>query len=75
MRTGLPAFVDEVPDYIVRDGRMYICMGDFCLAMPIHIFQEGSLRGEAAIAKWHLEQMEGGQRVIELPVPCRKLEV
>lgn len=58
---GLPAFVDEVPDYTVRDGRMYISMGDFCLAMPIRIFEIGCVRGKAAIRTWQNDQLPEGQ--------------
>jgi hypothetical protein len=54
---ALPAFVDEVPDYEVRDGRMRISMGDFALIMPVHVFVEGCLRGKAAVAKWRVTQI------------------
>lgn len=53
---GLPSFIDEVPDYFVKNGRMYICMGDFCLAMPIHIFLDGCELGKAAIIDWQRKQ-------------------
>lgn len=51
-KCNLPAFVDEVPHYEVRNGRMYVSMGDFCLAMPIHVFLAGAAAGREAIRKW-----------------------
>lgn len=62
---GLPAFVDEVPEYLVKDGRMYITMGDFCLAMPINVFLQGCARGQVAIRIW---QSERCGEVLDFPV-------
>jgi hypothetical protein len=53
---ALPAFMDEVPEYTVKDGRMYICMGDFCLCMPLHVFLDGCELGKAAIVDWQRRQ-------------------
>lgn len=63
----LPAFLDETPDYEVRDGRMYITMRDFCLAMPLDIYLKGAARGEAAVAKWQIAELgNDGRRVVQL---------
>lgn len=48
----LPAFVDQVPDYDVRSGRMHIKMGGFELVMPVEVFEQGCHIGGAAVAKW-----------------------
>lgn len=53
---ALPMFMDEVPDYECRDGRMYICMGDLCLTMPISVFLDGCELGKAAIVAWQRQQ-------------------
>jgi len=53
MPTSLPVFLDEVPEYQIRDGRMYITMGTFCLAMPIHVYLKGAARGSRAVREWH----------------------
>lgn len=58
------SFIDEVPDYEARDGRIYITMGDHCLAMPVAVFLEGCVRGKAAIAQWQVDQLD---RVVPLP--------
>jgi hypothetical protein len=54
--TALPAFMDEVPEYTVKDGRIYICMGDFCLCMPIRVFEIGCIRGRDAIRTWQTQR-------------------
>jgi hypothetical protein len=56
MRCSLPAFIDEVPEYTVKDGRMYISMGDFSLAMPLNVFLDGCELGKAAIVDWQRRQ-------------------
>lgn len=53
-------FIDEVPHYEARDGRVYISMGEHCLAMPISVFEAGCTLGKAAIAKWRVKQLDGG---------------
>ena len=58
------SFIDQVPDYDCRDGRVYITMGQYCLAMPIHVFEKGCLLGKEAIALWHETSLA---RVIALP--------
>jgi hypothetical protein len=55
-------FIDQVPEYTARDGRIYIRMGEHCLAMPINVFEIGCARGKAAIAVWRSE-MPAGQVV------------
>lgn len=67
MGNGLPAFVDEVPEYSCKDGRIYICLGGgMCLAMPINIFLKGCARGTRAIKEW-----QRGERGEVIPFPCR----
>lgn len=62
---ALPAFMDEVPEYTVKDGRMYICMGDFCLCMPIRVFEIGCIRGQEAIRTWQRHCRSG--EVVQFP--------
>lgn len=50
--SALPAFVDQVPDYSVRNGQMHIGMGGLGLVMPINVFLTGCQLGKAAIAEW-----------------------
>lgn len=66
MPNSLPIFLDEVPEYEVRDGRMYITMGTFCLAMPVHIYLKGAARGSRAIREW-----QRGERGEVIPFPCK----
>lgn len=67
MDKPLPLFVDEVPDYVVRDGRMHITMGNLGLAMPVHVFLDGCELGKAAIVDWQRRQCGIEHRVIQLP--------
>jgi hypothetical protein len=67
MGQSLPFFMEEVPDYEVRDGRMHICMGDMVIAMPIHVFLDGCELGKAAIVAWHRRQCGIDQKVVQLP--------
>ena len=60
---GLPAFVEDVPNYEVRKGKMFVTIGDLALAMPISVFEAGCLLGKEAIAKW---RAQAGQ-IIEFP--------
>lgn len=64
---GLPLFMDEVPDYEVRDGRMYISIGGMVLTMPIHVFLDGCELGKAAIVAWHRQQCGIDHNVYQLP--------
>ena len=52
------AFIDEVPEYEAKEGRIYIRMADFTLAMPVHIFLAGCDRGRLAIAKWQVDALD-----------------
>ncbi len=58
---GLPCFLDEVPEYDCRHGRVYITAGDFALAMPIHVFLAGCARGKSAVEAW--QNVERGRVV------------
>lgn len=64
---GMPLFMEEVPDYEVREGRMYIIMGDLALAMPIHVFLDGCELGKAAIVDWQRRQCGIADTVIQFP--------
>ena len=66
LRMGLPAFVESIPDYKVKAGRMHIVLGELELVMPLKVFIEGAIRAEAEIAKWQLACM-GHAEVIKLP--------
>lgn len=66
MRSPLPAFIDEAPDYEVRNGRMHITMGDLGLVMPVHIFLDGCELGKAAILDWQRRQC-GIDTVVQFP--------
>lgn len=67
MECGLPSFVDEVPHYEVRQGRMYICMRGTCLAMPLSVFLDGCEAGKAAIVEWQRKQC-GIDNVVQIPL-------
>lgn len=62
----LPAFIDTVPDYEVRRGQMHITMGEFELVMPVSIYLEGMVRGEAAVAKWQLRELRREGNVVQI---------
>jgi len=64
MASRLPAFVEAVPDYEARDGRIHITMGDFALAMPIGVFLEGCAKGKAAIVAWQRERDDEPDRIL-----------
>lgn len=55
---GLPVFMDSVPEYSVRNGRMYVTLANFQLVMPLSVFQQGAARAAEAIAKWQLAQLD-----------------
>lgn len=54
----LPVFVENVPTYHVRNGRMHIELGGFEIVMPIKTFQIGCGRGLSAIKRWHREHQD-----------------
>jgi hypothetical protein len=58
MHRNLATFVEDTPEFSVRDGHIHVAMGALRIVMPVHVFMDGSLRGEAAIAQWHLDEME-----------------
>lgn len=68
MGQTLPAYCDEVPEYSVKDGQIFINLGGLELVMPVHVFMEGVARAEAAIAKWHLAELAKGESNV---VPLR----
>jgi hypothetical protein len=55
----LPVFVEDVPTYEVRSGRMHIELGGFAIIMPLKTFQIGCGRGLSAIKLWHREHSDG----------------
>lgn len=52
----LPAFMEVVPEYEVRDGRMHIKSGELELVMSIKVFLMGCARGRTAIDGWQREK-------------------
>jgi hypothetical protein len=56
MGCNLPAFIGDVPEYSVRDGRLYICLEGACFVMPIGIYLDSCERGKAAIVEWQRSQ-------------------
>lgn len=68
MPASLPAFVEDVPDYAVRGGRMFITMGGgFCVVMPVHVFLDGCEAGKAAVVDWQKRQCDIDRNVVFLP--------
>lgn len=64
---GLPAFIEDVPEYTVRDGRMHISVGgDFEIVMPINVFLQGCALGTRAVKEWHRGRKS---EVIAFPQP------
>jgi hypothetical protein len=64
MPNGLPVFLEDVPDYSVRDGRMCIAMGTFKILMPLHVFLDGCELGKAAIVDWQRQQCGIDRKVV-----------
>lgn len=56
MRSSLPAFIEQAPDYEVRNGRLHISIGDFGFVVPIHVWLDGCELGKAAIVDWQRRQ-------------------
>jgi hypothetical protein len=54
----LPAFVCEVPDYEVIDGRMHIRLGSMELVMPVHVSAKAVARCNRALDAWYESQGE-----------------
>jgi hypothetical protein len=67
MGCRLPLFMEEVPEYTVKDGRMCIAIGDLCLTMPIRVFEIGCIRGQAAIRTW--QSSHGSAEIIPFSAP------
>jgi hypothetical protein len=63
----LPAFVCEVPDYEVIDGRMHIRIGNMGLVMPVHICAKSVARCSRALDIWYESQ---GENIV--PIAGRK---
>lgn len=56
MHSTLPAFIEEAPDYEVRNGRMHVSIGDLRFVMPIHVYLDGCELGKAAVVDWQRRQ-------------------
>jgi hypothetical protein len=53
MPRSVPAsFVDDIPEYEVRDGQMHICMAGARLVMPVHVFRAGMARANRVLDAW-----------------------
>jgi hypothetical protein len=63
---ALPAFVEDTPNYEVRDGRMYISIGDLSFAMPIHVYLDACDLGRAAIVDWQRNQCGIDRKVVSI---------
>lgn len=58
MPSNPPAFIENIPTYEVREGRMHVSMCGMELVMPVHVFLAGCAKGKAAISEWHASQPE-----------------
>jgi hypothetical protein len=56
MRRVPATFVDEVPEYEVRDGQMHISMAGTKLVMPVHVFRAGMAKANRALDDWFERQ-------------------
>ena len=45
-------FVDDVPNYEIRDGVIFITAGEFCMAMALRTFERGHVRSARVIAEY-----------------------
>lgn len=58
LESGACPFIGTVPNYTIVDGNMHISSGDWCLAMPLRVFEAGMAKASAVIAKHRLKQAE-----------------
>jgi hypothetical protein len=49
---GTKPFLDEIPNYEIRDGTVYMVAGDWELAMPLRKFRLSMARAAKAIAAY-----------------------
>jgi hypothetical protein len=50
------SFIDEVPEYEIRDGHMHISMAGTRLVMPVHVFRAGMAKANRALDDWFERQ-------------------
>lgn len=64
MASGVCPYIDEVPDYVVKDRMVHIFIGGACLCvMPIRIFMLGHAKSGRAVADYYAKEAE----VLRLP--------
>lgn len=66
MVDALPSYVEQLPEYEVRNGQLHICIGPICLVMPFHVYLDSCEQGKAAIADWHRERLGITNNVVRL---------
>ena len=66
MDQRLPIFMEEVPDYEVRDGHMHIIWRELEIVLPVCVMLAGIAGARQAIERW--QQSHQGQ-IVRFPEP------
>jgi hypothetical protein len=66
--TSPAQFIEEVPTYVVRDGRMHISIGHCELVMPVHVCRQAMARCNRALDDWFASQQP---QVVPIKAPRR----
>lgn len=56
MAASPAAFVDEVPNYEIKNGHMHISMSGSVLVMPVSVFRAGMARANRVLDEWFERQ-------------------
>jgi hypothetical protein len=60
---GMPIFMGDVPEYVVKGDHMHIIWRSLEIVLPVSVMLAGIGSARAAIAKWQVEQSD---TVVEL---------
>lgn len=56
--SGAVPFIDEAPEYEIRDKNMHITAGDWTMAMSLRNFELGMARASRVIAEHYAKRAE-----------------
>lgn len=56
MASSPASFVDEVPNYEIKNGHMHISMAGTVLVMPVSVFRQGMARANRVLDEWFERQ-------------------
>lgn len=56
MASSPASFIDEVPDYEIKNGHMHIRMGQAVLVMPVSVFRAGMAKANRVLDEWFERQ-------------------